>query len=290
MPHAQLIAAFDRPIIVVAAPRSGSTMLYELLSKHPDFWTLGGEGHAHIEGVKGLKPDYENRLSNRLKAENLTNQTGSAVLENFLLDMRDDKGRMLKDMAHGPNHFRFLEKTPKNALRIPFFDVLFKEARFVWLQRAPRGNISSIIDAWRSGKFVTYRDLPGWRTLPWSLALIEEWPALKTAPLGLIATQQWLSINNQIAADLRQLPANRWLSVRYEDVLADTPTSIKRILDFAEVDPKAFPQEALTGTIAPSQYTLTAPDKEKWRRNAPDMAPHFADVDAATALFEEMIS
>lgn len=288
MCFAQLIAAFDRPVIVVAAPRSGSTMLFELLAKHPDFWTIGGEGHEHIESIAPLRPDFENRLSNRLTAADATTQIGSTVLRNYLLDMRTHDGRMLKDIGAAPKHLRFLEKTPKNALRIPFFDALFDDARFIWLQRAPRGNISSIMDAWRSGKFVTYRTLPGWRMLPWSLALIDEWPSLKTASLGAIASQQWISINRQIATDLATLPADRWMAMDYDRLLADTPKCIAQMLTFAGLDPRTYPADALTGAIAPSQYTLTAPDKEKWKRNEPDMAPHLAVADAAMATFEEM--
>ncbi len=39
---------FDRPLFVVAAPRSGSTWLYEMLSQHPELWTLGEEGPGHV--------------------------------------------------------------------------------------------------------------------------------------------------------------------------------------------------------------------------------------------------
>ena len=65
-----------------------------------------------------------------------------------------------------------LEKTPKNALRIPFIRKTYPDALFVYLYREPRDNVSSIMEAWRSGRFVMYPDLPGWQGLPWSLLLI----------------------------------------------------------------------------------------------------------------------
>src|SRR5207248_425512 len=47
---------FDRPVIIVAAPRSGSTLLFETLAGSPDFFTVGGESHEVIEGIPALRP------------------------------------------------------------------------------------------------------------------------------------------------------------------------------------------------------------------------------------------
>ncbi|WP_202951107.1 sulfotransferase [Synechococcus sp. PCC 7336] len=79
------------------------------------------------------------------------------------------------------------KKTPKNSLRIPFLQKIFPQARFVFLHRRPEANISSIVTAWRSGRFVTYRNLPHWQGLPWSLVLPPNWPQLNGASLAEIA-------------------------------------------------------------------------------------------------------
>src|SRR5205809_5654944 len=39
---------FDRPLVIVAAPRSGSTLLYELLGRSDQFWTIDGESEGVI--------------------------------------------------------------------------------------------------------------------------------------------------------------------------------------------------------------------------------------------------
>jgi len=43
-----------RPIFVIAAPRSGSTLLFDLLAQAPEAWTQGGEGGGAIDGVATL--------------------------------------------------------------------------------------------------------------------------------------------------------------------------------------------------------------------------------------------
>ena len=47
---------FDRPVFILAAPRSGSTLLFETLAHSTTLWTIGGEGHEIIEGIESLNP------------------------------------------------------------------------------------------------------------------------------------------------------------------------------------------------------------------------------------------
>ena len=78
---------------------------------------------------------------------------------------------------------RMLEKTPKNALRVPFLARVFPEARFIYLHRDPRPVLASMMEAWQSGRFRTYPNLPGWTGLPWSLLLVPGWRDLLGRPL-----------------------------------------------------------------------------------------------------------
>jgi len=63
------VDVFDRPLVIVAAPRSGSTLLYELLAKSDRFWTIDGESEGVIEGVPTLHPATRGFESHRLFAE-----------------------------------------------------------------------------------------------------------------------------------------------------------------------------------------------------------------------------
>jgi len=40
----------ERPIIILGAPRSGTTILQRCLALHPDLWHLPGESHFILEG------------------------------------------------------------------------------------------------------------------------------------------------------------------------------------------------------------------------------------------------
>ncbi|HEY1991673.1 MAG TPA: aspartyl/asparaginyl beta-hydroxylase domain-containing protein, partial [Gammaproteobacteria bacterium] len=144
-----------RPLIIVAAPRSGSTLLFETLKRHPGLWTLGDESHAEIESVSGLAPRERGFASNVLGASDASPEVRVEVLRNFALQLRDSGDeRWLTRVGPLRSGLRLLEKTPKNALRIPFLDALFPDALFLFLHRAPGPNLGSMLDAWQSGRFV----------------------------------------------------------------------------------------------------------------------------------------
>src|SRR5207253_6106293 len=45
-----------RPVFIVSPPRSGTSLLFEVLASSPDLHTIGGESHQVIESVPGLHP------------------------------------------------------------------------------------------------------------------------------------------------------------------------------------------------------------------------------------------
>ncbi len=262
---------FDRPVFIVSAPRSGSTWLYEMLVQNDGFLTLGGEGHQHVEAIEELQPRRRNFHSNRLVAEDATAQIGAKLRANYLITLRNAGGRLLRDHAPGPRAFRFLEKTPKNALRIPFLRAIFPDARFIFLHREPRANISAIMEAWRSGRFVTYPQLPGWRGTPWSLLLIPGWRDLIGAALEQIAMRQWRDTNEIILDDLAALPGEAWCMVRYEHIKDNPERELRRLCDFAQVPFSDAMRKTVDNHSQLSRYTLTPPDPHKWRKNAAEI-------------------
>ena len=201
------------PVFIVASPRSGSTLLFETLAAHGAMATLGGEAHWLFEGEPELRPGichYRLQPADR----------GGTTLPPWVSGSAPRSGSACVDSTGQPagdRALRFLEKTPKNALRIPFLRQLFPDARFIFLWRDPRENISSIIEAWRSGNWITYPELAGWDG-PWSLLLPPQWQLQQGRPLEEIAAWQWDSANRYICDDLAALPREHWTVVRYDEL------------------------------------------------------------------------
>jgi hypothetical protein len=257
-------ARLERPIFIVAAPRSGSTLLFETLAVTPQLHTFGGEAHWLVEGSEELRPGAPGIDSNRLDAGHAAGSVAQRVVDRVLRNLQDSQGQ---PVTAADGAIRLLEKTPKNALRIPFFDAVFPDARFIFLWRDPRENLASIMEAWRSGQWTTYAELPGWEG-PWSLLLPPGWQALRGRPLEEIAAFQWESANRIVLDDLGALAPERWTSLSYAELVSRPQETLKRLCSFAGIEFDASLAGRTSAALPLSRYTQTPPAADKWRAHA----------------------
>jgi len=256
---------FDRPVFVMAAPRSGSTLLFETLACASELSSIGGESHSVFETIPGLSPAHPDGCeSNRLTAEHATPAVTDSVRRGFASLLRDHEGNTIE--IGDVSRVRLLDKLPKNALRIPFIQKIFPDALYIYLYRDPWQSISSMIDAWQSGNWVTYRDIIA-DGKPWSLLLTPNWRKLQSKPLEYICASQWVEANQHVMSDLQKIGADRYICVNYDDLIADANRSIETICDFANIKFDRHIRERVATELPLSRYTQSAPDPKKWKRN-----------------------
>jgi len=260
-------------VFIVSSPRSGSTLLFETLQRAPGLYTIGGESHQLIESIPALSISAHNLDSNRLLAEHATPDVARTLRERFYAALRDREGRPPPTAP-----VRMLEKTPKNSLRIPFLAKVFPEAHFICLLRDPRQVLSSMLEAWRSGRFRTYPGLPGWPPIqpPWSLLLTPGWRGLANKPLPEIVAAQWAACVNVMLDDLARLPADRVSVTRYEALTRSWGPEVSRLCDRVGLDWDG----PLTGPLPFSRYTVSAPSADKWRAHAHEIEPVMGPIQA----------
>ena len=261
--------ALDRPVFIISPPRSGSTLLFETLASAPDVFTIGDESHGLFEGIAALDPAQRGFDSNRLLASDADNGVITQLRQGFGAALRDRERRR---PASDP--VRMLEKTPKNALRIPLLRRIFPDARFIYLHRDPRQTLGSMLDGWQSGGFRTYPALPGWQGPPWSFLLVPGWRELSGKPLEAIVAAQWARTSQILLDDLDALPAEDWIGLDYERFVSDPQAETTRLCRWA-----GFGWDVTLGERLPlSRYTLTPPDAGKWRRHAALIEPALAGL------------
>jgi hypothetical protein len=252
---------FDRPVFIVSPPRAGSSLLFRTLMQAPDLYTIGGESHALIEGLPPLHPRARNWSSNLLTAEDATPAIAEALAARFTSALRDREGRR-------PNGaVRMAEKTPKNSLRIDFLSEIFTDSIFVYLHRGVRETLSSMIEAWESGRFRTYPALPGWPGGSWSLLLVPGWRDLIGRPLAEIVGRQWATTTGILLDSLERLPPERIRVLTYESLLASPAATIASLCASLglgwdrDLDPR----------LPHSPSVVSAPEPGKWRRHEAEL-------------------
>ena len=264
---------FEKPVFILSAPRVGSTLLFETLTTFPDIWTIGRESHETIEGIEELHPSRFGYVSNRLTQEHATQHLASELKKRFARQLKDRDGRLFLNLSgkKRPRSVRFLEKTPKNALRVPFLNTVFPGARFIFLYRDPKESISSLMEGWRSRRYVSYRDLPGWPFREWSFLLVPGWTGFAEASIAEIAAFQWMTANNSIMDDLEQIPTDSWLPVSFRDLVEKPGETVKGIATFADLRWDEGIEKKVSQPLPVSTLALTKPAPEKWRMNYEDI-------------------
>jgi hypothetical protein len=241
----------ERPIFVVGCPRSGNTVLFQLLRTLPEVATIGHEGHIlwdtfhPLEAVDfrshALGPDDIRSFERRYLA--------------WIIPALSRKGR-------------FLDKTPRNVLRLPYLDALFPDARYVFVRRDPRGSVSSLIVGWRRQQVRGSHlhepfQVQGAPERRWFYLLTPGWRELNGMTVEEVCAHQYLACQEAIDAFVPGLPAERHTEVRYEDLLADPVAEVKRIAEAVDTRFDPSSADALRGIVRPDP-----PDK--WRSRTPE--------------------
>ena len=258
-------------VIILSMPRAGSNLLFEQLRRLGRAWSIGGESHAILNAFGHLRAENAALDSGSLGAGHADRRTREALRRCFLFLLSDTRGRPYLGLEAGarPAQPVLLEKTPRNALNIPFLLQVFPGARFIFLHREPRQNIASIIEAWtvglETGRFVTFRDLPGWDRPGWCFLLPPGWRDLRGRPLAEIAAFQWAAGNRIVLDELARLDPGRWTAVSYEQLLQDPARTLTGLAGFAGLEAPAG--EIAAESMPLSRTTLSPPHPDKWKRH-----------------------
>lgn len=195
-------------IFIFSLSRSGSTLLQKIL-----------QSSNEIDSIS--EPCILLPILYSLKKDGLTSEYAHSIastkiqkLINFLPDKEQDYYSAIRAFAESvymklcdTNARYFLDKTPNYYLIIPLIANVFPDAKFIFLFRNPLDILSSYINTFRSG---TLRRLDHFDK--------DLYEGYQYIPNGFKALK------------------GKSISVRYEDLIEQPSTEIKRIFNYLELD------------------------------------------------------
>lgn len=286
----QINKALQSPVIILSAPRSGSTLLFEYLTSLLGTSWIGGESHRVYRNFPQLGIANASFDSASLNESHADDECKTLFRNNMAFLLRNSQSQLFVENPEGflSNGPVLIEKTPRNALNIPFLNRIFPDAKYIFLHRSPADNIASIMEAWhiglKTGRFVTFPHLPGWDRRGWCFLLPLGWRDMIGKSLAEIAQFQWRVSNETIIKDLRKLPRERCTTVSYEALLAKPQQELNRLLSFAGIESTDHSHENFAAK--PSSTTLSAPRQDKWKLSKVTIEPLLPELKSLLQTIE----
>ena len=270
------------PIILLGNSRSGTTVVQDVLSLHPDvvewyepntLWLYADPGRHHDE--------FDER--------DATGKVKKYIRNQFLRHQKQNGNRVV------------MEKTPQNILRIPYVRAIFPEAIFLFIVRDPFSFISSVELKWQrpitGGGIVrrlkhtprTQLHYYAWRYLVQQFGkrvlrrkYLSTWGPrykgieqdLKTVDLLTVIARQWAVCSRKAEQDLALLNGKQLLRLRYEDFVEDPVADLKQICAHCGLEMTEAMEKA-------TRETVKSDRKLKWQRFDPsDLARIIPEISA----------
>lgn len=186
------------PIFILGFMRSGTTLLSFILDSHPNI-AIGRETHIMkaIEQLYGDAGDDENP-TNKFVVRRWYERYGLSR-EQFTDYIRDFLDRFFGDYARRQGKKRWGEKTPQHTEYCDLINEIFPNAQFIHIVRDPRA-VAYSLQKWK----ISAQD----------------------------CAERWRRENNRLIDFGKKLPKNRYLLVRYEDLVMNAEASIRQVLNF----------------------------------------------------------
>jgi hypothetical protein len=250
----------EQPVVILGSPRSGTTLVFEVLGSAPQLASLEAESHLLWEMYHDLP---SSSWTHALDASDLS------ANERRVLYWEIDR------IAAGGR--RYLDKAPRNCLRVPYLHELFPGAWFVFVKRDGRAAVSSLLTGWRApGKMFPGMVMPrplsieGYEGDTWKFLVPRGWEAYARGhTLAEVCAFQWVAANEALLEARDRLGIDRWVEVSYEDFVDAPVEQVRGLLEAIGLPASPEVLEHAGALDRRVTKAVTPPRKDKWRTENP---------------------
>ena len=234
----------DRPVFIIGMPRSGSTLVEQILSSHPDVY-----GAGEVKYLSRALGQMRDRFPSLPKFPQMMDKITPAQMDILAKKYLD----ALSVGADGAK--RITDKLLTNYFFVGLIHLLYPKAKFVNTQRDP-------VDTCLSGFTKLFKD-----DMPHSYDLQE---------LGRYYGQYRLMMEHWE----KVLPKGVLTTVQYEDVVADTEKEAKALIEFIGLDwdPKCVDfhksnRPVKTASVAQVRKPIYNTSVKRWKKYGAGLQP-----------------
>jgi len=249
-----------KPIFIIGCPRSGTTLLYRMLSRHPQlcWFTQISDNFPRIPIIANIIYSlFKHRTSKISQGEKIW---GKYCKNNVMTeaDLTVKAAMFYRNIIEKHlNYFnkpRFINKLPVNCLRIRYINSIFPNSIFIHIVRDGR---AVALSAFKYSKEARQKgEVP------------RDWITNELIGHSLIEyAKRWKNTLDRVSVEKNAVGAGRFIEVKYEDLTEKPVEVIGRLINFCNLDYEVFKKAGIYGKLIANKYENR---NYKWVREVSD--------------------
>lgn len=249
-----------QPVAIIGAPRSGTNMLRDVLTRLPDVGTWPCDEINYIWRHGNV----------RYSSDEFPAELARPEVKNYVR-------RQFGKLAKSRNLNYVVEKTCANSLRVEFVNKILPDAKYVYIVRDGRDVVSSAMKRWKAEldlgyimqkvRYVPVSDLPFYglnylgnrvyrllskesRLAYWGPRLTDMDSILADHDLAGVCAIQWRECVNHSDNAFSRISSERVHKLSYEQFVANPACEVERLCDFLGISFPEDGREKIIGSIS----------------------------------------
>lgn len=196
--------AEQRVAFIIGCPRSGTSILGELLDTSPNVYYAGESNQPFWHSLS--PDDYHHEQDESHMTEDIINQVRGRFAEQY------------------PTDKLVIDKTPPNILRLPMLYAAFPDAYYIHIVRHGLDVACSLVPGLSSDS-------------GWSHLKPKHWEGLQICYKNTqeLAANLWLYVSQKIISESMLRRIKHWHQVRFEDLIQKTEEETLALFEFLEL-------------------------------------------------------
>ncbi len=245
---------FNDPVFLIGIMRSGTTLLMNTLSEHPQLlkvgfeinkvWTeIGGapcSTHCVERTEEHFEPIYSNNMTSYLSRYEENSKSFLRHLSRLSQKRFYGSGRVSYDWEN----LILMNKSPHLSNKIRYLNRMYPNAKFIVIVRSPFGQCASMKVHFNSyhKKDNYHFHLPENDNSCWTNLKnpdLSKWNAERLFPNNFsLLPEAWVRLNNSIFSHLESVEKSRKVVISYEALMNERENSLQEIFDFLSLEKK----------------------------------------------------